>query len=184
MNIRLIFKLKSLLTEPSTEQVDHIKMLNDLYSEHSSDNDALNPLFQYLFNGIDDLPQLEQKVNWNLDNYNKSRIPFTESFSELKAIIESILNNTNAEHLIELYNSIDEILWNDWDPIGVKGIEPEDARDEYEDYVLSTFQLLIENPDSSQLNDHLHRIEIETIGVLGNDNDRSIVVSKLLALQK
>jgi hypothetical protein len=34
----------------------------------------------------------------------------------------------NKEHK-KIYNQIDEILWKDWDPIGVNDFE--DARDEY-----------------------------------------------------
>lgn len=40
-----------------------------------------------------------------------------------------------------LYRRIDEILRNDWDPIGVSGI-PE-ARDEYYDYLPIVFRLVL-----------------------------------------
>ena len=41
----------------------------------------------------------------------------------------------------KLYKEIDEILWNDWDPIGMKFNEG--PRDEYESYLPSIFSLKI-----------------------------------------
>jgi len=42
----------------------------------------------------------------------------------------------------KLYNDIDEILWNDWDPIGAKGFGNW-PKDEYETYVPTIFSLKI-----------------------------------------
>ena len=36
-------------------------------------------------------------------------------------------------HQLGLYKRIDEILWEDWDPIGVNDVE--EARDEYQSYL-------------------------------------------------
>lgn len=45
----------------------------------------------------------------------------------------------------ELYTAIDEILWNDWDPIGVSDIAP---RDEYQSYTPTIFSLKINGADT------------------------------------
>ena len=47
-----------------------------------------------------------------------------------------------------LYKSVDEILWNDWDPIGVNDIAP---RDEYQSYVPEIFSMLIHNKTEKEI---------------------------------
>src|SRR5690554_4253656 len=44
----------------------------------------------------------------------------------------------------ELYQKVDEILWNDWDPIGVNDIAP---RDEYQSYTPTIFNLIKNGAD-------------------------------------
>lgn len=46
----------------------------------------------------------------------------------------------SIEH-IAFYKGVREILWNNWDPIGVNNIAP---RDEYQSYVPEIFFLLIQ----------------------------------------
>jgi hypothetical protein len=65
----------------------------------------------------------------------------------------------------ELYQTIDEILWADWDPIGVNEVAP---RDEYQRYTPTILNLKIKGADSETIANKLHEIEINTIGVLGN----------------
>ncbi len=65
----------------------------------------------------------------------------------------------------ELYRTVDEILWNDWDPIGVNDIAP---RDEYQSYVPEIFLMLIHNKTENEIADRLYKIETETIGVMGS----------------
>ena len=42
---------------------------------------------------------------------------------------------------LELYSRLDEILWKDWDPIGVYGIQ--EARDEYYRYLPDVFHMVL-----------------------------------------
>ena len=67
---------------------------------------------------------------------------------------------------LELYQRLDEILWVDWDPIGVS--EMAEARDEYYDYLPRVFHLALENADVSKLADYLFSIETEAMGLSGN----------------
>jgi hypothetical protein len=53
---------------------------------------------------------------------------------------------------LELYQAIDEILWRDWDPIGVFGIDG--ARDEYQMYLPQVYQLALEG-DRAKIADYL-----------------------------
>jgi hypothetical protein len=56
-----------------------------------------------------------------------------------------------------LYKAIDEILWNDWDPIGMK--LNEGPRDEYESYVPPVFSLRIKGADVETIASYLFEIE-------------------------
>jgi len=72
----------------------------------------------------------------------------------------------------ELYKAIDEILWNDWDPIGINDIAP---RDEYQSYTPTIFSLKINEADTETIAKKLYEIETVTIGVFGSiDHCRKI----------
>ena len=55
-----------------------------------------------------------------------------------------------------LWRRIDEILWNDWDPIGVN--EYEEARDEYHGYIPEIYSRLDAKESGALIADRLHRI--------------------------
>jgi hypothetical protein len=59
-----------------------------------------------------------------------------------------------------LYKAVDEILWNDWDPIGMK--LNEGPRDEYEDEVPVIFSLKVRGADIDTIAAKLHEIESTT----------------------
>ncbi|MEW7987067.1 MAG: hypothetical protein AB2805_15870 [Candidatus Thiodiazotropha sp.] len=50
---------------------------------------------------------------------------------------------------LELYKIIDEILWKDWDPIGVN--DAPEARDEYQSYLPDIFRLAVEGKDARRI---------------------------------
>lgn len=54
---------------------------------------------------------------------------------------------------LKLYETIDEILWRDWDPIGVNDM-PE-ARNEYQSYLPHIFRLAIEGKDAEHISSSL-----------------------------
>ncbi len=77
----------------------------------------------------------------------------------------------------DLYKSVDDILWNDWDPIGVNDVAP---RDEYQSYVPEIFSLLIQNRTDEEIADRLYKIETETIGVIGSREHCLMIAKKLI----
>ena len=79
-----------------------------------------------------------------------------------------------------LYEAIDLILWNDWDPIGINDIAP---RDEYQGYTPTIFNLKISGADTETIAKKLHEIETVTIGVLGNIERCHQIADKILALK-
>ena len=68
---------------------------------------------------------------------------------------------------LALYKRIDEILWEDWDPIGVVAFG-DAARDEYQDYLPSIFTLALERCDVDEIADRLHLIELHEMELPGN----------------
>jgi hypothetical protein len=64
---------------------------------------------------------------------------------------------------LALYNRLDEILWHDWDPIGVSAIE--EARGEYYGYLPELFQMVLEDAPSSRIAAYLHRVASEEMGL-------------------
>ena len=81
----------------------------------------------------------------------------------------------------ELYKTVDEILWNDWDPIGVNEIAP---RDEYQSYVPEIFSMLVQNKTENEISDRLYKIETETIGVIGSREHCLTIAKKLIEVKK
>jgi hypothetical protein len=65
-----------------------------------------------------------------------------------------------------LFEQIDQILWNDWDPIGVN--DSNEATDEYRGYVPHLVKLKLEGADAIKIANHLHHIETVNIGLSGN----------------
>lgn len=62
---------------------------------------------------------------------------------------------------LELYEGIDNILWVDWDPIGISG--PDWPRDEYASYLPHVFALAIEDATSSQIAEYLYEDLYEVV---------------------
>lgn len=81
---------------------------------------------------------------------------------------------------IELYRSIDEILWRNWDPIGVNDIA---TRDEYQCYTPIIFNLKRSGADKETIAKTLYEIETITIGLIGNFEQCSQVAEKIINLK-
>jgi hypothetical protein len=64
---------------------------------------------------------------------------------------------------LELYKRIDEILWNDWDPIGVSGSS--DGRDEYYAYLPHVFRMALKNTAPSSIAEYLNNVAANRMGL-------------------
>lgn len=77
----------------------------------------------------------------------------------------------------ELVKPIHDVLFRDWDPIGC-GV-PED---EYDSYIPSILNLLLQGADPQRIADRLYTLETVSMGLPG-DRERSMrVAAKLLSL--
>lgn len=90
-----------------------------------------------------------------------------------------VLENLSAAKDFLLYKQIDDILWYDWDPIGVNDIAP---RDEYQSYVPQIYQLKKSGADAETIANRLLTLENDTIGVLGNRERCREVAQKIVNL--
>ncbi|SEL89174.1 hypothetical protein SAMN05421740_112137 [Parapedobacter koreensis] len=79
-----------------------------------------------------------------------------------------------------LYQKIDEILWSDWDPIGVNVYE--EARDEYYGYLPQIFGLKIHGANQETIASTLFKIETETMGLLRNIEHCREIAGKIVEL--
>ena len=77
-----------------------------------------------------------------------------------------------------LYKVIDEILWKDWDPIGVNDIE--DVRDEYQSYTPRVFSLTIQGANKIKIAEHLYHIETINMGMTGNKEHCEKIAQKII----
>jgi len=79
---------------------------------------------------------------------------------------------------IQLYKKIDEILWADWDPIGIKLLDG--PRDEYQNYVPQIFSLKKNGADGVEIAGFLFKVEIEYMGLNGLF-DRCLAIADKIA---
>jgi hypothetical protein len=80
---------------------------------------------------------------------------------------------------LKLYEVVDEILYRDWDPIGVADV-PE-ARDEYRAYLPQVFAMLLSGAGTAAIAGYLSFVRVERIGLDADDKHDLEVTSKLLA---
>ena len=78
----------------------------------------------------------------------------------------------------EIYALIHDILWNDWDPIGIKGIGTDD---EYDGYIGQITSLLRDDWSEREIAIVLGRIVTEVMGLQANPQIDQVVAKKLKA---
>ena len=80
----------------------------------------------------------------------------------------------------KLYKDIDEILWNDWDPIGVNDDAP---RDEYQSYTPAIFDLKIKEVDKEAIAQKLYEFETGRMGLGGDIEHCRQIAEKIIDLR-
>ena len=104
---------------------------------------------------------------------------------EVKATILIFNRNKGAKKSVQsakdliTYKKIDDILWNDWDPIGINDVAP---RDEYSGYVTGIFKLKKEGADRIKIGKRLLELETNSMGMPSNLDECLIVADKILAV--
>jgi hypothetical protein len=80
-----------------------------------------------------------------------------------------------------IYDLIDNILWQDWDPIGVNEIE--EARDEYMGYIPSVYSLKINGADKIKISEYLYKLASVNMGLCGNRMHCEIIAEKIVNIK-
>ena len=81
---------------------------------------------------------------------------------------------------IKLYKSIDEILWFDWDPIGINKIG---IRDEYNSYLPQVYQLKVFGATEMEIAKYLNEVVTERMGMESNMEFNKKIAEKIIALK-
>ena len=109
-------------------------------------------------------------------NSGSSGLP--NNFIEQQFKKEKYLKLLMTSEQKQLYKKIDEILWKEWDPIGVNDID--DVRDEYQSYTPHIFSLTIHGADKIEIAEHLFKLETVNMGMTGNKNHCEDVAQKII----
>ena len=72
---------------------------------------------------------------------------------------------SKKEKAAQIQESIRQILFNDWDPIGINDFAPDD---EYDSYVGGIYRLLASGADEYKIVERLHQYETMSMGLKSN----------------
>ena len=89
-------------------------------------------------------------------------------------------DNLTASRDFLLYKKIDDILWFDWDPIGINDLAP---RDEYQGYIPEIFGLVKAKANRKEIANRLHKLETENMGMNGTIENCLTIADKILKAQ-
>lgn len=78
---------------------------------------------------------------------------------------------------VEIQQKIRDILFDEWDPIGINDIAP---RDEYDGYIVKIYRHLVDGADVESLMKLLHRLEVSAMESPTSDEHRRKVAELLL----
>ena len=104
---------------------------------------------------------------------------------EVKSVIlllsrnKKLKDNLSAAKDFLLYKKIDDILWLDWDPIGVNDMAP---RDEYQSYVPEILRLIKSKAEKKEIGNKIYELETETMGMNGDKGRCLSIADKILSI--
>lgn len=80
----------------------------------------------------------------------------------------------------EYHKAIDEILWTDWDPIGVN--EFPEARDEYYDYIPDIITLKMKDATAEEIAQRLNEIMTKRMALIPDIQHCMKIAEKIVSL--
>ncbi len=83
---------------------------------------------------------------------------------------------------LALYRGIDEILWCDWDPIGVSRFD-DAPRDEYQGYLPQVFQFALRAAPATEIAEYMRQVTVERMGLSASPEAELSVAEKVRALK-
>ena len=97
-------------------------------------------------------------------------------------IVLTLMREKLPPKKLELYQGIDEILWSDWNPIGINKIPS--GRDEYSFYVPGIFKMVMDNAKSLDLERYLDDIVHNKMGLRSRKTSNKPIVDKIFELKE
>jgi len=88
------------------------------------------------------------------------------------------MTSSKTKRAVEIQDAIRQVLFRDWDPIGVK--DNPNLQDEYDAYVASVYRILAGSRSKQELVDCLFRLEGESIGLQCDSPERLRPVARRL----
>jgi hypothetical protein len=85
--------------------------------------------------------------------------------------------------MIDLLESLKSLLWQEWDPIGVREIDPNWPNDEYNGYAFEVWMLLKTGASATDIEAYLAGMETSHIGLSNNSGRAGEVARKAIALK-
>ena len=82
-----------------------------------------------------------------------------------------------TEHQKAIYSEIDKIIWEDWNPIGLK---KEESIDEYESYVNQLFSLKINGANHTKITEYLMKSDYEIMGIKVDEKLFEKIATKII----
>ena len=90
------------------------------------------------------------------------------------------MTDSRDKRAAEIQATIRQVLYREWDPIGVSGSAPED---EYDSYIGPIYRILSGSRSEQELVEHLFRTERDTIGMSCESSEQlRPIARKLLEL--
>lgn len=86
---------------------------------------------------------------------------------------------TKEERAKEIMDHIHFVLLNDWDPLGLNGIAP---NDEYDAYIGGVYRLLTQHPRPADVARYLLNVECHDMGQTNRQDNLLSVAKKLLSI--
>jgi hypothetical protein len=87
------------------------------------------------------------------------------------------MTDSREKRAAEIQDSIRQILYHEWDPIGVSGLAP---GDEYDSYIAPVYRVLVGSRSEDELVALLHRTESEIIGTACESREQLRPVARRL----
>lgn len=149
--------------------VSHYALLSSPLENCISFNQPLNKIMAHKKKGL-----LTTSPEWakHLRKYMKNQFWRGEREAEKK-----LIRNELEEMYHGLNQLIDEILWTDWDPIGIKDVAP---RDEYQACATGICSRVLQNRSANHIANKLYESENEIMGVNGSKEYCLAVANKIM----
>lgn len=87
------------------------------------------------------------------------------------------MENKLSPEQLDLHNRIDEILWSNWDPMGISKIGG--ARDEYHDYLPDVFRMTLEDAPPRAIAEYLHTVARDKMSLISSVDDHLLVAQMI-----